>query len=270
LREEVQAIFPNYKLSFRAASAWLFRMELEMNHVLKFYRSTLGKKFVVGVTGLAMFLFLVGHMLGNLKAFMGADAAGEYKIDIYARFLREMGEHMFGQTTLLWVARLGLLAAFVLHVVTIIQLQILNRKSRPVGYAKTVYGSATVASRTMFWGGMILALFIVLHLLHFTFGTIHSEFVHGQVYANIHSAFSVWYVSVLYLIAMAFVGLHLYHGLWSVFQTLGMDNADRNAALRASATVVSLVIFLGFSVVPLAILSGALPAPHKIQTSVTH
>jgi succinate dehydrogenase / fumarate reductase, cytochrome b subunit len=213
-----------------------------MDQVLKFYKSTIGKKFIVAVTGLAMVFFLIGHMVGNLKTFMGQDKlTGQYKLDTYAHYLRVMGAELFGDMVLLWIARLGLIAAVILHVVTVVQLAQLNNQARNRDYTGVKYNSATLASRTMYWGGVLIALFIILHLLHFTFGTIHFQgFVHGKVYANVHSAFSLWYVTLFYVICMVAVALHLFRGI---------------------ASILTAVLFFGFISVPVAIFAGVVPAP---------
>lgn len=233
-----------------------------MKGLMRLYGSTIGKKIVIALTGLILFGFLIGHMVGNLKAYGGFNADGIAKLDLYAAFLREMGHEMLGHATVLWLARGGLLLALILHVVTIIQLQALNRRARPKDYEKRVGSSATLASRTMFYGGMIILLFIILHILHFTTGSIHFDgFVHGHVYANVYSAFSKPLIAVAYCATMIVIGGHLYHGLWSLFQTLGLDSPDNNEMLRMTARVLACVIAIGFMAVPLGIVGGFLPEP---------
>ena len=224
-----------------------------MNSLCHFYRTTLGKKVIMAATGLVLVLFVIGHMLGNLKMFAGIDpASGLYKLDEYARLLREILAHFMGRTTFLWLVRIGLLGAAVLHVITAIQLTLINRRARPVDYAKVEYRSATIASRTMVFGGLFLAAFIIFHILHLTIGNVHSSFVEGQVYANVYNGFQVGWVTLFYLIAMSFLALHLYHGAWSALQTLGIDSPRLNCLLRSGAKVVAAVLFLGFVSVPLA------------------
>jgi succinate dehydrogenase / fumarate reductase, cytochrome b subunit len=235
----------------------------------EFYRSTLGKKVVVAITGLMMIGFVVGHMLGNLKAFAGFDSSNVAALDNYAHHLRMLMADLVGEGNFLWLARGGLLGALVLHVVTVAQLTALNKSSRPVGYAKHSYKSSTVASRSMAYGGLILLLFIVFHILHFTTGHLHTDgFIHGQVYANVHSAFQHLWLVAVYTIAMSALGLHLFHGTWSVFQTLGFDNPDRNASLRMAATGLAVVVVLGFIAVPITMFMGLTPTP--TFKSVTH
>lgn len=233
-----------------------------MHKLLRFYQSTLGKKVVVAVTGLALALFLVGHMAGNLKALAGFGPDGVHKLDHYAHFLRTFGSEMFGHGGFLWIARIGLLLALVLHVVTIIQLQIRNRAARPIDYRGQQYLASTLAARTMLVGGLVLLAFIIFHILHLTLGMIvPEEFQEGQVYANVYMAFSKPVFVFVYAVAMLVIGLHLYHGLWSVFQTLGFDSPERNKSLRMLARTAALGIALGFILVPLVVVSGKLPEP---------
>lgn len=229
---------------------------------LKFYRSTIGKKVTVALTGIVLLLFVIGHMAGNLKVFGGYESSGVHKLDRYAEFLREMGAHVLGHAGLLWLMRIGLLVCLILHVVTVIQLQALNAKSRPVPYGKTRSSAAGLASKSMYWGGLLLFVFIVVHLLHLTFGKLPiGTFREGAVYANVYSAFKIWYVTLLYVIAMIPLALHMYHGAWSVFQTLGLDNPAVNLPLRLSARVVSVAVALGFCALPLSIYFDILPPP---------
>ncbi|RMG40637.1 MAG: succinate dehydrogenase [Candidatus Dadabacteria bacterium] len=242
-----------------------------MGPICEFYKTTVGKKIVAAVTGALLFLFLVAHMVGNLKAFAGIDpATGMYKLDVYARFLREFGHMVLGYSGVLWLTRIGLLVVFVIHVVTVIQLTLRNRAAGGGSYAKNRYLSSTVASRTMAIGGLILLAYVIYHILHFTTGTLHFHgFKHGHVYANAYNAFQVWWVVLIYCVAMVILGLHLYHGLWSLFQTLGLDGPRTNRPLRCLAGVLAVVIALGFMAVPLGFASGILPAPTTQVTTQT-
>ena len=221
----------------------------------EFFSSTLGKKFLVAVTGVLLFGFVLMHMLGNLKAFAGIDPdSGLQKLDAYAHFLRVMGAPFFGHGQALWAARIGLILIFVLHVVSIVQLKLRNSAARPVGYRAQQFGTATYAARSMFWGGLLILVFVVYHILHFTTGQLHYQgFVDGMVYQNVHSAFTVAWQVALYCGAMLILGLHLYHGLWSLFQTLGLDNPRWNKTLRGLACGFSAIVFIGFISVPLAV-----------------
>lgn len=234
-----------------------------MDRAVRFYQSTLGKKVVVAVTGIVLFAFLIGHMTGNLKAFAGSDAtSGIHKLDLYASFLRTVGSDMFGHGGILWIARIGLLVALILHVVTIAQLQVRNRAARPVEYSSYKYRTSSVAARSMFLGGIVILAFVFFHLAHLTFGVVTPDsFEHGHVYENVYNAFQNPVLLAVYLLAMVFVGLHLFHGLWSLCQTLGIDRPDRNATLRLVAKSLALVIALGFMAVPVAVYAGLLDTP---------
>jgi succinate dehydrogenase / fumarate reductase, cytochrome b subunit len=223
-----------------------------MNKLTQFYGTAVGKKFVVAVTGIMMAGFLVMHMMGNLKAF-----AGQEKLDHYATYLRDIGQDMFGHETVLWFARVGLLVAVVAHIITIVLLTKQNRKARPVKYHIKKSFASTFPARMMAVSGLLLLIFIVVHLAQFTFGSwLSTPFEEGHVYSNISQAFESGWLAWFYVFMMFIVCMHLYHGLWSFFQTFGIDNPERNKPLRGLAIVVSIVLFLGFSAVPFAFATG--------------
>jgi len=236
-----------------------------MRNPIRFYRTSIGKKVVVAVTGAVLFLFVVAHMLGNLKAFLGSSSDGVPEVDVYAHFLRTMGEPLVPFSVLLWMVRAILLACVVLHVVAAVQLAASNRAARPVPYVRRTFGESSAAARWMLWTGLLLLAFAVVHILHFTTGTINiTPILDGQVYANLYHAFSVWYITVFYAVAMAFLAWHLYHGVWSLFQTLGLDSPDRNRMLRMLATLAAALLFVGFCAVPVSFWLGWLPAPTDV------
>lgn len=223
---------------------------------LTLWSTSVGKKAVMAVTGLILIGFVIGHMLGNLKIY-----AGEEKFNAYALWLREMGSPLFGHEQVLWLARLGLLAATVLHIVAAAQLTRQSYLARPVDYGRKDSLESTYASRTMRWGGAILLLFVIYHLLHFTFGAVGygpGQYRPLSVYRNVVVGFQVWYVSAFYIVAMIALGLHMYHGVWSMFQTLGLNTAGADRIYRGLATVTSLAVVLGNISIPLAVLIGAL------------
>ena len=227
-----------------------------------FFQSTLGKKSVVAVTGAILLGFLVGHVAGNLKVFLPDPEPGVRDIDVYAEFLRSMGEPMLPHGGALWTFRLILIVALVLHVVFVVQLSITNRAARPDRYELQRQVRGTLAAKGMMLTGVLVLGFVVFHLLHFTSGTIDpANFEPGRVYANVYSAFTRWPFVVLYAAAMGLVSLHLYHGAWSMFQTLGLDSPDRNRALRWFATIISVALFVGFVIVPISVAVGALDPP---------
>jgi succinate dehydrogenase / fumarate reductase cytochrome b subunit len=217
-----------------------------MNRAIRFYSSSVGKKVVMAVTGLIGIGFLIIHVLGNLLVFRGPDA-----INSYSHFLHSTGE-------LLWVARAVLLVSVILHVIAAYQLTMQNRAARPVGYAKREAQVATLASRTMRWGGVLLLVFIVLHILHFTTGTVRpaGTFIEGDVFANVVASFRIWWVVLFYVVAMIALGAHMYHGAWSSVRTVGIAQPSEDPMKRRAALVLALFLWLGFSLVPLAIFLG--------------
>ncbi|SCD67788.1 succinate dehydrogenase subunit C [Streptomyces sp. BpilaLS-43] len=213
--------------------------------------SSVGKKTIMAVSGLVMLGYLVAHMVGNLKIFFGP---GEF--DRYAHWLRTMGEPVLHYSWGLWLVRVVLVAAVVLHGVSAYQLSRRDIKARPTKYvherARTSY-----ATRTMRWGGVILALFIVWHILDLTTGTVHSGgFQEGHPYQNVVDTFSTWYGNVIYIVAMLAMGLHVQHGFWSAAQTLGVGNATRDRVLKTLANLLAAVLTAGFVSVPVAVMTG--------------
>ncbi len=225
-----------------------------MRRALNIYRSSAGKKIIMAVTGIIFFLYVFAHMLGNLKAFQGPD-----KFNHYAEFLREVGAPVLGHGQLLWIIRIVLLVAVAVHVLAALQLWRMSRRARPVAYGRRLeMAEATYASRTMRWGGVILFLFVFFHILHFTTGSVHPDFVPGAAYQNLVVGFQAWPVAVAYMVAMAALGLHIYHGVWSGFQTLGVNHPGYNRYRRPFAAAIAAIIFLGFISVPVGVLTGVL------------
>jgi succinate dehydrogenase / fumarate reductase cytochrome b subunit len=240
----------------RPQPAWKPEGVWSGNPALILWSTTVGKKVVMAVTGLVLVGFVIAHMLGNLKIFLGPDA-----IDTYALFLRTVGEPLVPYEVLLWAARIILLVSVVLHILASVQLTLRNWAARPKGYDTKRSVATTYSARTMRWSGVIIALFIVYHLLHFTVGIVGfspGQFRHLKVYENVVAGFSVWYVSLFYILAMAALCLHLDHGIWSMFQTLGWNNARISPGLMVLSRVVALVVFAGFISVPVAVLAGGL------------
>ncbi|MDP9312072.1 MAG: succinate dehydrogenase cytochrome b subunit [Chloroflexota bacterium] len=224
-----------------------------MAPALALYRSTIGKKVAMALTGLILVGFVVAHMLGNLKIFTGSQHLNEY-----GEFLRTVGEPLFPYSALLWIARIVLLGSVVVHIVAATQLTMLDRASRPERYVFHKKQQATYASLTMRWGGLIILLFVIYHILHFTTGAAHGNFIEGDVYHNVVSGFQVWYVSVVYIAAMVALGFHLYHGVWSMFQTLGLNSSKWNGLLRGLSVLTALVVAGGNILIPVAVLAGFL------------
>ena len=235
-----------------------------MHRLRLLYRTTLGKKAIVAITGVVLFGFVVTHVLGNLKVFTGNADDGTPHIDVYAQFLRTMGEPMLPHGTALWTVRIILLVSFALHVAVVIQLAKQNHQARPIEYAQHVHAQSNRNARVMLISGLLLIVFLIVHILQFTTGTIDiTPIIHGEVYANLYDAFQKWFFTLFYVVAMALLGSHLYHGAWSLFQTLGLDNPDRNRGLRLFAAISAVVVFVGFCAVPVLFFVGVLPAPKE-------
>ena len=214
-------------------------------------RTSVGKKVAVAVTGLIGIGFVFAHMVGNLKVFLGRE-----EIDHYGEWLRELGEPALPRSTVLWLMRLVLVAALVIHVTLVYRLTMQSRKARPVKYQQANPIRKTPAGRTMRWGGVTILLFLVFHLADFTWGNVNPGFERGHVYRNMVASFERVPVTIFYLLAMGALGMHLYHGVWSATQTLGVNQARWDKTIRAGAAGAALVIAGGFAVVPLAVLFG--------------
>ncbi len=222
-----------------------------MQSPIKFFQSAIGKKTIMAVSGLLLFGFVLGHMIGNLKLYLGAES-----INHYGEFLREFGYPLLPHEGFLWGARIGLLTLVVLHIWSAWAVTRMSRAARPTKYKQRGNVAATYASRTMRWGGVILLLFIVYHLLHLTVGNVHPDFVHGDIYHNMIAGLSVPWVAAFYIVANIFLGMHLFHGLWSMFQTLGWAAPTANDWRRKFAAAFAAVITLGNLSFPITILTG--------------
>jgi succinate dehydrogenase / fumarate reductase cytochrome b subunit len=200
----------------------------------------------MAVTGCMMFLFVIGHMLGNLQMFESPE-----HINAYGHFLHNLGE-------LLWIERGIMLLAIALHITVTVQLGLRSKAARPVGYSRKEAINSDYASRTMYWSGPIVLAFIIFHLLHFTAGYIHpnATFTQGEVYSNVVSAFKVWWVSLWYIFAVGLLSLHLSHGIWSMFQSVGLAGKRQTPLLKKVAQVIAILIFLGYSSIPISVYLG--------------
>lgn len=213
--------------------------------------SSVGKKTVMAVSGLVMLLYLVAHMIGNLKIFFGPP-----EINHYAHWLRTMGEPVLHYEWGLWIVRVVLVVAVVAHATSAYQLSRRGIKARPSKYVHKKPRS-DYATRTMRWGGIILALFIVWHILDLTTGTVHpGGYEHLRPYQNIIDTFSTWYSNVIYIVAMLALGLHVQHGFWSAAQTLGVGSRTRDRVLKTVGNVLAVVLTLGFIAVPVGVMTG--------------
>lgn len=205
----------------------------------------------MAVTGVVMLLFLIAHMLGNLKVFFGRE-----EFDGYAHWLREIGVPVLHGAWFLWIMRFVLVVCVLLHAISAYQLSRRDLKARPKKYAHRQRLRASYATNTMRYGGVIIALFIIYHILDFTALKLNRNGVEGAAYDNLVASFEVWWITLIYIIAMLALSLHIHHGFWSAAQTLGANNASRDRALKITAGVLSFVIAAGFLIVPVSVLAG--------------
>ncbi len=222
-----------------------------MSGIGSFYQSTIGKKVVVGVTGAILFGFVFVHMLGNLQAWEGpGDLHEKAKLTRYGELLRK-------EMALLWFARLTLIGAVVLHIVTTLRLAAANRAARPERYAMQKTMKTTLAARTMVLGGLALFAYVVYHILHLTVGRAHAGlFTEGDVFGNVARSFSHPAITIVYCLAMIPLFFHLRHGIQSAGRTLGLEHPEHIAKLETAGGILALVISLGFVSVPLGVLFG--------------
>ncbi len=230
--------------------------------LLTLWRTTIGKKYVAAVTGVIIATWVVLHMLGNLKAIEGpGNAHSQAAVDRYARFLRTVGSPVLTHDMLLWIIRGIVGLALVLHIVAVTQLWVRNRRARPRNQRSKLV-RATIFARTMPWTGLLILAFVIFHVLQFTTLTIHpTKLVNGAVYANTYGAFQKWWLVAIYVGAVVLLGFHLNHGLWSGTQTAGIDNPDRNWFWRRMTSLVTILTVVGFALVPILFIAGALPKP---------
>ena len=221
-----------------------------LSRTWKFFDASIGKKVVMAATGAILFLYVVGHLCGNLQIYIG-----EERLNAYGAFLHSTGPA-------LWVVRAFLLLAVILHIVSATQLWLMNRRARPDRYVKTGWVQASFASRTMILSGPILALFIIYHILHLTTGHCLTGGLavdahgHPLVYTNVVNGFSYWPASVVYIIAMIVLGYHLSHGVWSMFQSLGLNHPRYMPWIKHFAFWITVAIVVGNISIPVSVMTG--------------
>lgn len=198
----------------------------------------------MAASGAVLFAFVIGHMLGNLQIYLGPE-----KLNAYAAFLK----HNPGP---LWGVRLVLLACVLIHIVSAFQLAMLKSRARPVAYHKKGNAGSTYASRTMMMSGPIILTFLIYHLLHFTVGAAHPDFREADVYRNVVTGFQNVPAAIAYILAMLFLGNHLVHGVWSMFQSVGVAHPRYTPLLKRFALAATLVIMAGNISIPVAVLAG--------------
>ncbi len=224
----------------------------------RFWQSTIGKKIVMAVTGIIGILFVLGHMSGNFLMFKGQGAMHDY-----ALLLRT-------SMPLLWAIRLGLLAAVALHALAAYQLTMISRAARPQAYAQRRPQVTTFAAKTIRWGGVLLLVFIVFHILHMTLGTVHPQFTHLDPYNNVRIGLANPTVAAFYILAMAALGLHLFHGTWAAVRTLGAARPSPQPLKRRLALVLAIVVAGGFIAIPVASMAGLFPEAPALQDGADH
>jgi succinate dehydrogenase / fumarate reductase cytochrome b subunit len=235
--------------------------------IVRFYRTAVGKKWVMAITGIALMLFVLVHLLGNIKLFLS-----KQELNLYGEALRTMPGHLLPRTWLLWTIRAGLILAFVFHIHAAYGLTRINMKARPSAskyQSKRDYVAADFASRTMRWTGIIVLLFLLFHLADLTWGQANSQFVRGDPYNNLVYSLQRPVVAIFYGLAMIALGIHLYHGAWSLFQSMGINNPKINKARRTFAIAFAAVIMLGNLTFPIAIQAGwvTTKCPHTLPTT---
>lgn len=218
-----------------------------------FAASDIGLKWMMAVTGIGLLLYVLAHMVGNLKVFISPE-----EINLYGEALRELGGHLFPRTSVLWVLRIGLIVAFALHIwaALVLTRRNMSARGRIRYHAKRQFLAANYASRTMRWSGVIVALFVVYHLADLTWGFANPDFVRGDVYHNLVASFERVPVAVAYIVAQAALALHIYHGAWSMFQSMGMANPRFNDWRRYFAIAFAALILIGNVSIPLAVQVG--------------
>ena len=226
-------------------------------YLLDLYSTAVGKKYVMAATGIALMGFVVAHMVGNLKMYLG-----EEDLNHYSEFLKKLLYPILPESGTLWILRLGLIGALLLHLHAAYSLTVINRKARGVKYqSERDYQVASFASRSMRMTGLVVLLFIVWHLLDLTIGTVNTigadgEYVREEVYANVVRSFERVPVAIFYILANIALGIHLFHGAWSIFQSLGWNSPRFNAWRRAFATGLATIVVVGNVSFPLAVLAG--------------
>jgi succinate dehydrogenase / fumarate reductase cytochrome b subunit len=224
-------------------------IDSHLHKAMRFYQASIGKKAVMAVTGVVLFGYLVGHLAGNMQVYLGAE-----QMDRYATFLHSM-------PVLLWGVRALLVACVVLHIMASLQLQKLKLDARPTGYVKKEAIESSLASRSMIWSGAMIAAFVVYHVLDLTTGVAGAaQFRELRAYENLVYSFRRLPVSAFYIVGMILLGMHLYHGLWSIFQTVGFSHPRYSPMIKRASAWVAILMAAGFISIPIAVLTGLVGA----------
>jgi succinate dehydrogenase / fumarate reductase, cytochrome b subunit len=235
-----------------AVSGTAPRVRKRKPFLLDLYSTAVGKKYAMAITGLIGVGYVIVHLIGNLKAYLGPE-----EIDHYGEFLRELLVPLLPRTVALWTLRLVLIGALALHLHAAYTLTLINRRARPDRYqSPRDYIAASFASRTMRWTGIIVLLFLFYHLADLTWGWFNPDFVRGAVYHNLDESLSQIPVAILYIVANIALGIHLFHGVWSLFQSMGWNNPRFNSWRRGLATAIATLIVVGNCSFPIAVQAG--------------
>lgn len=220
-------------------------------------RTSIGRKFLMAGSSIILFVYIIAHLAGNLKIFFGEDSFNKY-----AEWLRVAGTPLFPDQGVLWLARVVLLAALLVHVGAYVDLWMRKRRARSVRYKKFDPQVFSWTSRTMAWGGIAILAFVIFHVLHLTTGHVQPDleygFQYGNPYQNAIAGFNVWWVTGFYIVGVVALGMHLYHGLWSALQTFGINNPKYNHYRRPAAGWIAVLITVGYLSIPLAVMMGVI------------
>jgi succinate dehydrogenase / fumarate reductase cytochrome b subunit len=213
----------------------------------------------MALTGIGLLLYVLVHMIGNLKIFLGTDpVTGLYHVDLYGEALRTLGGHLVPEGSVLWLFRIGLLAMFVIHIYAAWVLTVRNMKARGRGRYdhKRDYETVNYAHRTMRWGGVIILLFVLYHIADLTLGWANPDFIQGEIYHNMIASLTQPAVAIFYLVAQLALVFHIYHGAWSLWQSLGSVNARFKVMRRYIAVAFAATVFVGNTAIVVAVWSG--------------
>jgi succinate dehydrogenase / fumarate reductase cytochrome b subunit len=225
---------------------------------IRFYETAVGKKWVMAISGIALMGFVFAHMIGNLKMYLGAT-----ELNDYAEGLRTLLHPIMPNESMLWIMRLGLIAMLLIHLHAAVTLTVMNKRARPEGYqSKRDYIAADFAGRSMRWTGLIVLAYIIFHLLDLTIGKTGYDYVEGDVYANVVHSLSRPPVAIFYIIANVLLAIHLYHGAWSIFQSLGVNSPRYNSARRVFAVSFAAIIGIANVSFPIMVLAGVVSLPN--------
>lgn len=216
-----------------------------MERALALYRSTIGKKVLMALSGVVLFGFLIGHMLGNLQYFLGPEVINAYGASLHESML------------LLWGVRVVLLVSLVVHVAMTVQLVRRNAAARPNAYARKRTVAASLAARTMIISGPVIFVFVLFHIAHLTLGwrVVPPDFIPGDMYTNLSTGFRVPWVAVFYVVCVGLVAMHVFHGAWSMFRTIGLVHPRYDRMVRVFATATAIAIGVGFASLPITIVA---------------